>query len=130
VPVKYCPYLSCPHRKRIRSPAEFMGHVTVCSDCGTPLVDSEGEAVEGIRDLVSARVGPYREPGAHVLAVKDDDAERARADKLAGASLLFGAILLLFGASPGSIAWMGAWCVAIYGIVRLVRGLSAERRKS
>ncbi|UQA57961.1 hypothetical protein [Polyangium aurulentum] len=128
--MKYCPYLSCPHRKRVQSPAEFVGRVTVCSDCGTPLVDTEGEAVEGIHDLVSAKAGPYRDPSAHTLAVRDDDEERARTDKLVGASFIFGALLLLFGAAPGSIAWMGAWCAAIYGIVRLVRGFSAARRKN
>jgi len=127
--VKYCPYLSCPHRKRVKTPAEFLGHVTVCSDCGTPLVSTEGEAIEGIRELVSANIGPYRQPGAHAIALQDDEESRARTDKLAGASCLFGAILVLLGAAPYSVAWMAAWCAGIYGLLRLVRGFAATRRK-
>jgi Flp pilus assembly protein TadB len=105
-----------------------MGHVSVCSDCGTPLVDSESEANEGIRELVSAKIGPYRQPGAHAIALRDDDDSRARTDKLVGASFLFGALLVLIGSSTYSIAWMAAWCAGIYGVVRLVRGFSAARR--
>jgi VIT1/CCC1 family predicted Fe2+/Mn2+ transporter len=128
--VKYCPYLSCPHRRRVRAPAEFMGHVSVCSDCGTPLVDSESEAREGIRELVSAKIGPYRQPGPHAIALRSDEESRARTDKLVGASFLFGALLVLIGSATYSLSWMAAWCAGVYGVVRLVRGFSAARREN
>src|SRR5688572_2899836 len=35
--MKLCPNLSCPHRRRIGSPAEFYDEIRACSDCGTTL---------------------------------------------------------------------------------------------
>jgi hypothetical protein len=58
--VRYCPNIPCPHRQRVASPAEFLDHVTHCSDCGTRLVASEEDAIQGLR---ADAHNPYRAAG-------------------------------------------------------------------
>jgi hypothetical protein len=92
--VRYCPNIPCPHRQRVGSPAEFFDHVTHCSDCGTRLVASEEDAVDGLR--ADAR-DPYRAAGA--VPRGDRAAERGRGGEIAQA--------LVFVAGAAAIALLG-----------------------
>jgi preprotein translocase subunit SecY len=42
----FCPNPDCPHRKATKKPAEFQSGITLCSDCGSPLVESFREEVQ------------------------------------------------------------------------------------
>jgi hypothetical protein len=66
------PQSRLPHRKRVKSPAEFLDRLSFCSDCGAPLVLDERDAVEGVSDGQLAKEGPYRGPAAHTRSAKDD----------------------------------------------------------
>jgi hypothetical protein len=121
--VKYCPNLACPHRGRVKAPAEFVDRVSVCSDCGTPLVGSEQEAIEGLQPVVG---GPYRGVARPVEAAPRRFGARG-SDTVVGAAFLGGGLLLtLFtyatASGGGGGHYVVAWGPMIYGIYRLVRG--------
>lgn len=120
-PVKYCPGLNCPHRLRVRSPAEFQEHVTACSDCGTKLVLSEEEARAGIR---AATQPPYREDRART-EVAVSAPERGRNDKGVGVALIVGGLALtvltyLYSSRSGG-TYVVAWGPIVFGAYRLSR---------
>jgi hypothetical protein len=122
--VKYCPNLACPHRVRVKVPAEFVDRVSVCSDCATPLLASEQEAIEGIQPLAG---GPYR--GAARPAATAPPRSWARgSDTLMGAAFLGGGLLLTVftfataSAGTGGRSYVVAWGPMAYGVYRLVRG--------
>ncbi|WP_437679142.1 hypothetical protein [Sorangium sp. So ce131] len=124
--MKYCPYRACPHRQRVGAPAEFMEHVSTCSDCKTPLVDSEREAIEGI---ASASGDPYRG------SAERTEAASGRRERPGRSDLAIGAALLLVGLWLTGFTYMyrpsqGTYIVAlgpmIYGAIRLFRGLRAR----
>jgi len=109
-----------------------MDSIVACSDCGTPLVASEREAIEGIEDLRPARGGPYRAPTAKASRADIGEAPRARNpaqnDKLVGSLFFFGGILLMLltgalSSSPSSDGkFVLPWGPILYGLVRLGRG--------
>ncbi|WP_434044381.1 MULTISPECIES: hypothetical protein [Sorangium] len=121
--MKYCPYRACPHRQRVGAPAEFMDHVSSCSDCKTPLVDSEREAIEGIAPTSG---DPYRGPTERTKAAS------GRRERPGRNNIAIGTALLLVGLSLTGLNFMmrsglGRYVVAlglmIYGAIRLLRGL-------
>jgi hypothetical protein len=126
--VKYCPYLSCPHRQRVNSPAEFMDQVSVCSDCRTPLVSSESDALEGIRPIAG---DPYRGLGARSFAEPSRSKPRAKNDTAVGLAFLVGGLLLTAvtyasaSSSSGGGRYIVAWGPMLYGAFRLIRGASS-----
>ncbi|AUX40549.1 uncharacterized protein SOCE26_019500 [Sorangium cellulosum] len=121
--MKYCPHRACPHRQRVGAPAEFLDHVSSCSDCKTPLVDSEREAIEGIAPPSG---DPYRGPAGRTTAAV------VRRHRPGGNDVAIGAALLLVGLWFTGLTYMngsshGTYIVAlgpmIYGAIRLLRGL-------
>lgn len=103
--------------------AEFLDSVVVCSDCGTLLVAADSP--EQLKDIaVQGSGGPYRRPGEVLLDTREKGSARDRAknDAIAGASSLFGGLLLAalsIGRSSGiSILTAG---MIIYGLSRLLR---------
>jgi hypothetical protein len=124
VGVKYCPNLQCPHRLRVRSPAEFLDHVASCSDCQAPLVDSEEEAIEGIGPNVGA--GPYRAGRARTAAAASREDRSAAGNTALGVALILGGIGLsaftYVSASESGGRYIVAWGPVLYGIYKLKRG--------
>ncbi|KYF70203.1 hypothetical protein [Sorangium cellulosum] len=121
--MKYCPYRACPHRQRVGAPAEFMDHVSSCSDCKTPLVDSEHEAIEGIAPTSG---DPYRGPAERTKAASGRRERPGRKDVAIGAALLLAGLWLtglvyMVRSSQGT--YIVALGLMIYGAIRLLRGL-------
>jgi hypothetical protein len=118
--VKYCPNLGCPHRRRVKAPAEFVDRVTACSDCETPLVDSEEEAIAGLQ---AGSHGPYRSALTEAAPAAQGSTSR---DRLVGAAFLGGGLLLtlftLMTAQGGNRSYVVAWGPMVYGVYRLIRG--------
>ena len=96
--MKYCPNPACPHRARVGLPAEFVDHVTTCSDCTVPLVEEDEIGLP--------------------------DAPPPRYATLAGFLWLIGGVLVtLIGLAFGNLT--GTYLIApmpiLYGIFRLAR---------
>jgi hypothetical protein len=114
----------------VLSPAEFLDHVTICSDCGTELVE-ESELALAEAALARGRrpgQGPYRDPAPRPLG-KLSAKDRARRSKRVGAIWLFTGLLL--SASTYTLAGPGQrYFVAVgpilYGLWRLIDGFSAD----
>jgi hypothetical protein len=132
--VKYCTNPTCPHRLRIRSLAEFLDSVVVCSDCGTLLVAADSP--EQLKDIAEqGREGPYRRPGNGLMDIREEDSARSRATKNAGvgASIVIGGVLLaapLLGRGGGDITVGGivTTLMILYGVARLIGvGMSSIR---
>jgi hypothetical protein len=120
--VTYCPSLDCPHRLRVRSPAEFQAHVIECSDCGAKLVASKKEARAGIR---AATQPPYRE-GRAPTEVAERAPNRGLNDKGVGVALIVGGLALtaftyLFSSRIGGGTYVFAWGPIAFGAYRLMR---------
>ena len=120
--VKYCPSLDCPHRRRVRSPAEFQAHVPVCSDCGAKLVASEEEARAGAR---AATQPPYRE-GRAPTEVAESAPDRRLNDKGVGVALIVGGLALtvltyMYSSRSGGGTYVVAWGPIVFGAYRLLR---------
>jgi hypothetical protein len=113
----------------MRSPAEFLDHVSVCSDCRTPLVNSELDAIEGINRLA---FDPYRAPGARRIADPSRLPPRAKNDTAIGLVFLVGGLLLTVftyasaSSSSGGARYIVAWGPMLYGVFRLIRGASSD----
>lgn len=105
-----------------------MDQISVCSDCRTPLVSSESDAIEGIRPIAG---DPYRGLGARTMAEPSRPKSRAKNDTAVGLAFLLGGLLLtaLTYASASSSrsggSYIVAWGPVLYGAVRLIRGVSS-----
>jgi hypothetical protein len=130
--VKYCPNPSCPHRLRVRGAAEFLAHITHCSDCGAELVvESEREAAEAFYANRSVEAGPYRGSAPKEI-VKASAPDRSKHDVMTGLAFIGGGVLFsvicvlaTLGSVHGARSWIAVGPIG-YGIYRLDRGRSAR----
>lgn len=106
-----------------------MDHISVCSDCRTPLVSSESDAIEGIRPIAG---DPYRGVGARALAEQSRPKPRAKNDTAVGLAFLIGGVLLTAvtyasaSSSSSGGRYIVAWGPMLYGAIRLIRGASSD----
>jgi hypothetical protein len=126
--VKYCPNRVCPHRRRCRTPAEFLDRIVTCADCGMALIDDPVVAQAGTTPVPPTR--GYREPAEMPLA-DDTAAARARNDVVTGTALILLSLALPVVTYAAALsAGGGGFFVALgpffYGIYRLERGRKAR----
>jgi hypothetical protein len=123
--VRYCPNLSCSHRLRVASPAEFFDHIARCSDCGSRLVSSQDDAIAGRQPVTN---DPYRMPAA--VPPEADAAPRAamrrvNVDAVLSAALiavgLFITVLTFASSSRSGGVHVVAFGPVLYGFFRLFR---------
>jgi hypothetical protein len=132
--MKYCPNPQCPNMRRLRHPAEFLEHVTVCNDCGMALVARDALGTpETDQAVASFHEEKRRTAETHVEAGVRPEAAPGHLDIASGVALLglsFGLFVVSFvAASVGGGKFIVAFGPMIYGAFRLTRGLEARRAR-
>lgn len=120
---------------RLRQPAEFLEHVTLCNDCGIALVTKDAlgtsETEQAVASFHQAN-RRAREAQTESAAEAEADVAPARLDITTGVALLVLSLGLLVGSfAVSSTVGRGGFFIAIgpflYGLTRLSRGLDARR---
>lgn len=131
VTMKYCPNPACSYLRRHpgRGPAEFLDRATVCNDCGIALVD---RGALGSEDTARAVSSWHAERSDRAETSAPSSGNPGRLDVATGLSLIALSIALLVGSyvtaiSMGGGSYFVAFGPFIYGMIRLTRGMDAQK---
>jgi len=101
-------------------PAEFLDHVNRCSDCGTRLIASEEDAIDGLQPGAV----PYRVLAEVPQEVREAPPRRANERALGtlfvGVGLVASMITYILASNGAGVVHLVAWCTVAYGGFRLL----------